>query len=330
MVHRPFSHKAEILCRGYSEPLQKAMTDFGAESAYNKVSERLFEHYGINVPTSAARVITQKHAKIIRNQTEDQRPINKIKKADYIVSETDGTMVPIITFKPTDQQKTDRRKTRTVAWKEIRLTLAYQKGSLDMFFESSMDLPDKVGEKMSLCISRSGLASKTKVHCVGDGAPWIADQVEKQLGSQGKFTLDFFHVSEYLAIAAKCLPLEVSNNWLLDQQNKLKKNETASVLAELQKHGSGCLLKNECPAMTCYNYMIKRTHQLDYKTAIDRDLPIGSGEIESAHRYIIQKRVKIPGAWWLPENADSMVALQVSRANREWNHYWESRNQSSA
>jgi hypothetical protein len=282
------------------------------------------------VPTSSARAVTQKHAQVIRNQTEDQRPINRVKKADYIISETDGSMVPIVTFQPTDEQKNDRRKTRTVAWKETRLTLAYQKGSLDIIFESSMDSPDKVGEKMSLCISRSGLGNKTKVHCVGDGAPWIADQVEKQLGAQGTFMLDFFHVSEYLAIAAKCLPLEISNSWFHDQQNKLKKNETESVLTELQQHASSCLLKDECPALKCYNYMIKRTHQLDYKNAIDNNLPIGSGEIESAHKYIIQKRVKIPGAWWLPKNADSMVALRVSRANKEWNHYWELRNQSLA
>jgi hypothetical protein len=26
--------------------------------------------------------------------------------------------------------------------------------------------------------------------------------------------------------------------------------------------------------------------------------PIGSGEIESTHRYIVQQRLKLPGAWW--------------------------------
>jgi hypothetical protein len=27
-------------------------------------------------------------------------------------------------------------------------------------------------------------------------------------------------------------------------------------------------------------------------------LPIGSGEIESAHRYVFQTRLKIAGGWW--------------------------------
>jgi hypothetical protein len=32
-------------------------------------------------------------------------------------------------------------------------------------------------------------------------------------------------------------------------------------------------------------------------------LPIGSGEIESAHRYVAQQRLKRPGAWWRVEAA---------------------------
>ena len=54
-------------------------------------------------------------------------------------------------------------------------------------------------------------------------------------------------------------------------------------------------------------------------------MPIGSGKIESAHRYVIQQRIKIPGAWWTIENADKMLALRVTRANDNWENYWDSR-----
>ncbi|SCA63425.1 hypothetical protein SCG7086_AR_00070 [Chlamydiales bacterium SCGC AG-110-P3] len=54
-----------------------------------------------------------------------------------------------------------------------------------------------------------------------------------------------------------------------------------------------------------------------------QELPIGSGEIESAHRTVIQRRLKISGAWWLPETAKKMLALRCMRANGEWEKYWE-------
>ncbi len=73
----------------------------------------------------------------------------------------------------------------------------------------------------------------------------------------------------------------------------------------------------------CYSYLMRRLHQLHYDEAIKYDLPIGSGEIESAHRYIIQNRVKIQGAWWLLGNAESMISLSICRANNDWKCYWE-------
>lgn len=57
------------------------------------------------------------------------------------------------------------------------------------------------------------------------------------------------------------------------------------------------------------------------KAALKNKLPIGSGEIESAHRYIIQKRLKIAGAWWDINNAENILALRTCRANAVWEKY---------
>ena len=62
--------------------------------------------------------------------------------------------------------------------------------------------------------------------------------------------------------------------------------------------------------------------QLDYQSAIQRGLPIGSGAIERAHRYLIQERLKFPGAWWSPDHIEAMLALRLNRANREKEAYW--------
>ncbi len=68
--------------------------------------------------------------------------------------------------------------------------------------------------------------------------------------------------------------------------------------------------------------MINRPGQFNYQDAIKDDLPIGSGEIESAHSYVIQARLKLSGCWCQLENAMTMLALRVLRANRDWDSYW--------
>ncbi|MCW5213020.1 ISKra4 family transposase, partial [Desulfobulbus sp. TB] len=77
------------------------------------------------------------------------------------------------------------------------------------------------------------------------------------------------------------------------------------------------------PVRRCLRYPHNRPGQFDYPKVQARDLPIGSGEIESAHRYIIQERLKIAGAWWTPENARTMLALRVDRTDGYWDRYWD-------
>ena len=68
--------------------------------------------------------------------------------------------------------------------------------------------------------------------------------------------------------------------------------------------------------------MINRPGQFNYQDSLKDDLPIGSGEIESAHGYVIQERLKLSGCWWKLENAMTMLALRVLRANGDWDSYW--------
>jgi len=41
------------------------------------------------------------------------------------------------------------------------------------------------------------------------------------------------------------------------------------------------------------------------------------------HRYVIQERLKLLGAWW--KAAGSMLALRVVRANNLWDDYWDAK-----
>ena len=62
---------------------------------------------------------------------------------------------------------------------------------------------------------------------------------------------------------------------------------------------------------------------MNYRQALAEGLPIGSGEIESAHRYVAQQRLKRPGAWWRVEHAEHMLALRINRINGDWDAYWK-------
>ena len=107
------------------------------------------------------------------------------------------------------------------------------------------------------------------------------------------------------------------------QDSFLKQNDHQSILDELGAFLEADTIESQnTPVRACHRYIKNRPHQLDYNATLAQGLPIGSGEIESARRYIIQQRLKLPGACWTPDNADSMLALRIIRANNKWDEYW--------
>ena len=44
----------------------------------------------------------------------------------------------------------------------------------------------------------------------------------------------------------------------------------------------------------------------------------GSGAIESAHRTVIQKRMKLSGQRWSTKGAKNMLRLRIISMNRQW------------
>ncbi len=70
--------------------------------------------------------------------------------------------------------------------------------------------------------------------------------------------------------------------------------------------------------MPLHRHLRNRLDQVDCKGAAERELPIGSGQIESSHRPVVQARLKRPGAWWSGDNIDGMLSLRLCRANDQW------------
>ena len=306
-------------CRCSSLPLQRVMTDFGADDAFGRVPAKLKEHYGIAMPASTIQRTTEQHAQRIYEQ-EAAREIGPGTAAGVIfIGELDGSMVPVVEPSP---EAADQRKGKGLSWKEVRLNLVHPKGSVTPVFGGNFaGGVEESGRQWRRCAAKAGFGPGSQLHAVGDGAPWIANQVEMQFGMQGSYLVDFFHLCEYLGEASKVCAANDPQAWLDVQKDRLKANQSGAVLAALAPFVGAD--SDDDPVTACDRYLRNRLDQLDYHGAIQRGLPIGSGEIESAHRYIIQERLKLPGAWWSPDHIETMLALRLNRANREWEAYWQ-------
>lgn len=241
-----------------------------------------------------------------------------------MIAETGGSMVPVVV---TDENAEDRRKGKKNLWKEARLSIAHVPGDTTLRFGAEFqEGVDEAGKNLFDCACRAGFGTGTYLHSPGDGAPWIFGQVEKQFGPQGHYLVDFYHVCEYPEGAAPaCSGKSEKASWLDRQKEFLKKGYAEKVIEALRPHlEPETTADRNAPVRRCLRYLSNRPGQFDYPGAQERGLPVGSGEIESAHRYVIQERLKIAGAWWTPENVRFMLALRVDRADGYRNKYWDS------
>ena len=321
---RAFAQSAKVSHRGCSRPLQRTITDFGADCAFAQVMDKLVEHYGIILSESSIRRITEGHAQNIFEMTDKSSAWpTQPGSSTVMIVEMDGGMIPIV---EPDTTQTDQRKGKNLNWKEAKICLAHRQGSETLTYGGTLqgDVAT-AGQQLFACATQAGFGVSTTIHAVGDGAPWIANQIEAQFGAQGSYLLDFYHVCNYLSAAAKAIVADTigQKTWMDQQKTRLKTQRADELLQSLRLHLEGRDINDsDAPVRQCYRYLSNRREQLDYESALARNLPIGSGEIESAHRYIVQQRLKRPGAWWRLANAEHMLALRLNRANRQWEAYW--------
>jgi len=89
---RPFCRRAGVQPLGYSRPLQRALSDFGAEVSFARAAERVKEYYRIEVPASAVRKQTLDHGRNMAGLTlKHPGPLPR-----QIITEMDGSMVPVM------------------------------------------------------------------------------------------------------------------------------------------------------------------------------------------------------------------------------------------
>lgn len=324
---RPFQAAARVRSRGISVGLERVLTDFGADSSFAKAVEKVREHYGFEVSPSAVRSATEKHGWQMQmdSEVEVRMPERGVRE---LLTEIDGAFVPIVEV---GEGEGDKRKTRRYKYSEARLCIAGQVGSVARRYRATMGSVDEAGQQWKACVVEAGGGKNTELHCLGDGAQWIVRQAVKQFGEKAKFLVDFYHLSDYLGAASEKIGGVEGKSWFRQAQLKMKKNEWPEVLGEIRDYVEGEeIADQDAVVRNCERYISNRREYLDYQGAIEKGLPIGSGEIESGNKSVVQARLKIPGAWWKEENAKKMLALRVNRANGDWNSYWKQQGQANA
>ena len=225
---------AKVSPLGCSRPLQRAIVDFAADQPFAQARAKLEEHYGFAIGESTIQRITFAHAEAMH---ESHRRDLEFPEAPGlrkpIIVETDGGMVPIV--EPNSEEK-DKRKGKTLSWREAKLSLAHAQGNCTPVYAGSIEGGvEEAGRQLLSCAVRTGFGANSRVHAVGDGAPWIVGEIEQQYGDQGCDLIDFYHVCEYLGTASAAIAPDPATRsaWMETQKEALKGGRLDAVYGRL-------------------------------------------------------------------------------------------------
>lgn len=173
-------------------------------------------------------------------------------------------------------------------------------------FEQKLHLPLEIIEKA---------AKEMVVLC--DGAIWIKDFFQTFYPKATQI-LDIYHVKEHIAdFAILAIDEKQRKQWLENQYQKLINSQSDDIIETVQECQN--LTKNaEKVQQNLLNYLKNNQFRIDYKAYREKGWLIGSGPIESAHRNVIQQRMKLSGQLWTKEKAQNMLNLRTCWLSDQW------------
>lgn len=308
--------------------VERALADFGIEDSFQLASERFAEHYGWNVGRTSVLRVVHAQAEAAERYIEHRlsSPAEQdIPRPGVLLLEMDGCELRTAELGPPDEtEKTAVRELpkrhRVSQWRDVRLAFTRPLAAEDKTFVGGMRPYNEVVEQLHQAALHQGLDHQTVVAAVVDGGIGLREAIEDRFGDI-ICVLDRPHLTAHLHDVAKEMGKDDRERhaWVKEQVADLYDGRVDKVLVRL----GGYTGPGEERVQQFYRHLWRFQDAVDYGFAHAWGIPQGSGEIESAHRYVPQRRLKLPGAAWHPSSINPILALRLVRANGWWGDFWD-------
>lgn len=321
-----------------TDPLIKYWTDLmGTIASFDEASDILNKIRGIKVSAKQAEVSTEEiGAKITKAHTEDIKDIllnkeGKVPAANIRLNLNANKTVYIETDGCHINTESDWKECKTFMLFELEKLSDEEHRLKNKFYYSTMKDANEVKRQLKYHLDRYCGTDEVKIVCIGDGAKWIwnmmAELFPPEIYHSGIIEIvDWYHAKEKIVeIRNEILgETEAGKEFLEECESFLAKGNIEAVeqLFEQLRDKQELRAKKEFVDEKLH-YFMNNKDKMRYEMFKDRGLCIGSGAIESANKYVVQRRLKQAGMKWTEDNANYMVHLRAEYINKRMDaHYW--------
>lgn len=156
----------------------------------------------------------------------------------------------------------------------------------------------------------------------------LAKAAAKKLGVEVTIVVDLMHVLEYLWKAAHAFhegDVQQAEEWVQQRLMWLLQGRHPGRVATAMRRAArtASLRGSKLAAVRdAADYLQQYAPYMRYGDAIERGLPIATGVIEGACRYLVKDRMDRGGARWTLAGAEAVLRLRALRASGDFDAYW--------
>jgi hypothetical protein len=252
-------------------------------------------------------------------QLPQMEPLDEAIGALPLLVGADGVMVP---FRP------EGGKGRTV-WREVKVAVLARLGRRSRSNEPQLHQRrlvavlgsiDALRPRLWLEALRQGVLTAPQVVWLSDGGVGFWSIYAACFAEYAIGILDFYHAAQNLWKGAKAWldgRSKKARLWFASTRHRLRHGETDVVLNDI----AAALKLDGLPETArkalrnLYDYLDTHQYHIQYEKFKELGLPIGSGMVESACKWLIQQRFKGVGMRWSEDGFNHLLHLRLAWVN---------------
>ncbi|MGH2643031.1 MAG: hypothetical protein ACRDE2_03715 [Chitinophagaceae bacterium] len=295
--------------------MQEKMVYAGQYDNYGSCNQLISVLMGQEISSAQVFRVTNAYGVEFGIDEQAERSLTPVQQQEVVYAEIDGSMI----------------QTRE-GWKEVKLGRVFKSSACVVGTEQERGMIMEsqymayLGDKNpfsrgmdELLDAYGGTQLKDRLVLINDGAVWIHNWC-KDMYPNAVHVLDYYHASEHLHefVGLTFKDAEAGKNWAQEQKNKLLESKTTEVIQAIR--AVKCSTKQAKEKQeNLLNYYQDNFLRMDYSRYRKIGCGIiGSGAIESAHKAIIQKRLKQAGQRWSYKGAQNVLNLRVTNGSNQW------------
>lgn len=297
-----------------SVKMQARILDMGLNAPFGEAAARWTIHHSEPISDNLVRCVVDRAGQVLVDAAPDvvaRAASTCATVPETVVIEVDGSMLPMRGPDP---------------WREVKVAVVYrQEARVDVKgrgvlqrarYIATLESVDRLRAMLTSALVAERAYDAKQIVVIADGAPWIWNLAD-EVAPDALQVLDWPHLAGHIADAAKvifgdgdpCVEL-----WRERACDLVWAGALDEMFAELEACRFLASGAGRDALVSLIRYLQTNRRRLTYRECRARALPIGSGAVESAHRHVLQRRMKLAGQHWDVMRGNRFAGLRALQA----------------